>query len=272
MAVDILGMWSFSDPAGTELLFRKALKAAKGDDALILQTQIARTFGIRKQFEQARAVLQEVQPHLAHAGAEVNVRYWLELGRTLSSATHSKESQTDAVREQARAAYTKAFDLADKAGLGYLATDAMHMMGFVDSEPAKLLDWNIKTLAYMDASTDPQAKRWEGSLVSNVGYALHQNGRYEEALAHFQRALAVKEKAGKPEGIRIAYWYIAWTYRSLKRYQDALDIQLRLEREFDAAGSPDPYVYEELAALYKTVGDPAKAAHYEAKFEAARGK
>lgn len=272
MALDVLGMWNFSDPAGTELLFRKALKAAKGDDVLILQTQIARTFGIRKEFAQAQAILKEVEPQLATAGAEPNVRYWLELGRTLSSATHSKESQTDAVREQARAAFTKAFALADKAGLGYLATDAMHMMGFVDTEPAKLLEWNLKTLAYMDANKDPEAKKWEGSLVSNVGYALHENGRYEEALAHFKRALAVKEKQGKPAGIRIAHWYIGWTLRSLKRYDEALAIQLRLEKEWDEAKNPDPYVYEELAALYKEKGDAAKASHYQAKFDAAKSK
>jgi tetratricopeptide (TPR) repeat protein len=268
MALDIPGMWNFSDPAGTELLFRKALKAAKGDDALILQTQIARTYGLRKDFAKAQATLKEIEPQLAGAGVEPNVRYWLEWGRTLSSAVHSKESQTDEVRAQARAAYTKAFDLADKSGLGYLATDAMHMMGFVDTEPAKLLEWNLKTLAYMDASKDPEAKRWEGSLVSNVGYALHQNGRYEEALTHFKRALAVKEKQGKPEGIRIAHWYIGWTLRSLKRYDEALAIQLRLEKEWDEAGNPDMYVYEELAALYQATGEAAKAALYQDKFDA----
>jgi tetratricopeptide (TPR) repeat protein len=148
----------------------------------------------------------------------------------------------------------------------------MHMMGFVDTEPAKLLQWNLKTLAYMDASKDPQAKKWEGSLVSNAGYALHENGRYEEALAHFKRALAVKEKQGKPAGIRIAHWYIGWTLRSLKRYDEALAIQLRLEKEWDEAKTPDPYVYEELAALYKAKEDPAKVAHYQAKFDAAKGK
>jgi tetratricopeptide (TPR) repeat protein len=273
MAVDVLSLWNFSDAAGTEAKFREALNTAKGDDVLILQTQIARTHGIRKDFAQAQKILKEqVEPHLAKANTEVNVRYWLEFGRTLSSATHSKESQTDAVRAQARAAYTKAFDLADKAGLGYLAVDTMHMMGFVDTEPAKQLEWNLKTLAYMDASKDPQAKKWEASLVSNVGYALHENGRYEEALSHFQRALAVKEKTGKPEGIRIAYWYIAWTLRSLKRVDEALAIQLRLEKEGEADGKPDPYVFEELAALYKVKGDAANTARYQAKFEAASKK
>lgn len=268
MALDILGMWNFGDPAGTEQKFREALKTAKGDDVLILQTQIARTYGIRKDFAQAQKILKEVEPQLAKAGVEPNVRYWLEWGRTLFSATHPKESQTEDVRAQARGAFNKAFELADKAGLGYLATDALHMQGFVDNEPAKLLDWNIKTLAYMDASKDLQAKKWEGSLVSNVGYALHENGRYDEALAHFQRALKVREAQGKPGPIRVAHWYIAWTYRTMKRIDEAIAIQSRLEREWDADGKPDPYVYEELAALYKDKGDTERAAHYQAKFAA----
>ncbi len=269
MAADILDMWDFSDPAASEARFREELKLVKGDGALVLQTQIARSWGLRKDFAQAQAILKEIEPQLAKAGVEPNVRWWLEWGRTLSSATHSKESQTDAVREQARVAYTKAFEMADKAGLGYLATDTMHMMGFVDNEPAKLLDWNLKTLAYMDASKDPQAKKWEGSLVSNVGYALHENGRYEEALAHFQRALKVKEKAGKPEGIRIAHWYIAWTLRSLKRFDEAIATQLRLEKEWDADGKPDPYVYEELTELFKLTGKTELAGDYAEKFQAA---
>jgi tetratricopeptide (TPR) repeat protein len=176
---------------------------------------------------------------------------------------------TEAVRRQAGAAYMRAFELADKAGLGYLAVDAMHMMGYVDTEPQKLLDWNIKSLAYMDASPDPQAKKWEGSLVSNVGYALHENGRFDEALAHFERALKVNEKSGNAEKIRIAHWYIAWTLRSLKRNDEAIAIQSRLEQEWDAAGKPDPYVFEELAALYTATGNKEKAAHYAAKFKAA---
>ena len=39
-------------------------------------------------------------------------------------------------------------------------------------------------------------------------------------------------------------------------------MQLRLETEGDAAGEPDPYVFEELEALYQAKGDLERAAHY----------
>jgi hypothetical protein len=58
---------------------------------------------------------------------------------------------------------------------------------------------------------------------------------------------------------------VARTLRSLQRHDDALAIQLGLEREFDAAGQTDPYLFEELEALYRARGDANKAEHYKAR-------
>jgi hypothetical protein len=55
---------------------------------------------------------------------------------------------------------------------------------------------------------------------------------------------------------------VAWTLRAMGRTNEAIAIQLRLEREGDADGKPDPYVFEELALLYRSTGDETKAAHY----------
>ena len=50
--------------------------------------------------------------------------------------------------------------------------------------------------------------------------------------------------------------------RALKRDDEALAMQLALEQEGDAAGEPDPYVYEELELLHRARGDNDRAAHY----------
>ena len=42
----------------------------------------------------------------------------------------------------------------------------------------------------------------------------------------------------------------------------ALAIQLRLEKEFAADGRVDAHVLEEIAALYESLGDRAKARSY----------
>lgn len=35
------------------------------------------------------------------------------------------------------------------------------------------------------------AQKWEASVRNNIGYALHQLGRYEEALAEFNQAASI---------------------------------------------------------------------------------
>jgi tetratricopeptide (TPR) repeat protein len=261
--MDIASLWNHADPAGSETKFREALENATGDTALILQTQIAKTYGIRKQFDQARAILKTLD--LTGVGPAASVNYWLEWGRTFCSATHNPALQTDEARDQARAAFTRAFELAREAKLNFLAIDALHMMGIVDTAPEELLAWNLKTLAFMEASNDLGARTWEASLRNNVGYGLHQVGRLEEALEQFKLALTAREKKGDVRGVRIAHWMIAWTLRGLERFDEAIEIQLRLEREWDSDVQPDPYVYEELAALFEATGDHTRAEHYRVK-------
>ncbi len=123
------------------------------------------------------------------------------------------------------------------------------MLAFVDTDPADQLRWGQQALSVMESSAQPTAWQWEGLLRNNVCYALHQQGRYQEALDRFELALAFREPADDAEPSRVARWMVAWTLRALGRLDEALDLQLRLERECAAAGAPDPYVFEELEIL-----------------------
>jgi len=272
MAIDLRPLWDFSKPALSEERFRAALATAQGDDALVLKTQIARSWGLRREFERARQVLAEVEPALKTSGAEAQVRYWLELGRTYSSATPDDASQTDDVKRRARSAYDNALAIAKSAKLDSLAIDTLHMYAFVDRNPVEEIKWVDQGLAILQASTQPDAKDWEASLRNNRGYALQQLKRYDEALAEFKLSLAAREKQGRPRGIRIAHWMIANTYRLMGRLDEARDIQLRLEREWDADKEPDPYVFEELEAIFKAQGNAERAAHYAARLKASQPK
>jgi len=62
---------------------------------------------------------------------------------------------------------------------------------------------------------------------------------------------------------------IAWTLRALGQLNEALEIQLQLERECYEAGEPDPYVFEELELLYQAFNDSEKAEFYAARRRAA---
>jgi tetratricopeptide (TPR) repeat protein len=268
MAVDLSSLWDFSKPELSEQRFRAALASASGDDALVLHTQIARSYGLRRDFDKARQVLMAIEPQIASAGAEARVRYQLELGRTHASATHAAEQQTAESKALARSAYQQALDEARRAKLDGLAIDAIHMLAFVDTAPADQLKWGQQALAVVESSTQPDARRWEASIRNNIGYALHQLGRYDEALEQFRVAVLLREQGSNAQAARAAHWMVAWTLRAMGRGDEALPIQLRLEREADAAGTPDPHVFEELERLYRDRNDEPRADHYRQRREA----
>ena len=265
MAVDVGSMWDFGKPAESERRFREAMDGASDDDKLVLQTQVARSYGLRKDFARAREVLAQIEPKLRSASPQVQARYFLERGRTYASAAHPADLLTPESLGKARASFLRAYDIAAAAGLDELAIDALHMMPFVDAAPARQLEWDRKAIAYMERSRQPEAKRWEGALRNNLGHALRITGEYDAALEQFRLSRAAYERAGRTRNVRFADWMIARTYREQKRYAEALAIQLRLEREWDAAGEPDPEVFEELEQLYRALGDEASARRYAAR-------
>lgn len=262
LALDLQALWEFGNPALSEQRFQAALVGATGDTVLILQTQIARTYGLRKDFAQARQRLATLAGVIEQAGPEARARYALELGRAFASAKHDPQSLTSEVRDQARGYFQAALDTARSAQLDALAIDAIHMFAFLDTAPADQLKWGEAALAVVMQSSQNDARRWEPSVRNNIGYALHQLGRYDEALVQFEQALALRERAGDDAATRVARWMVGWTLRSLQRLDEALALQLRLEAECEAVAAPDPYVFEELEALYQAKGDAERAAHY----------
>ena len=268
--LDLDQAWDWRQPELSAQRFRALQQAASPDDHAVLQTQIARSFGLRRQFTEARAALAPLQAQLATLGAEPRVRYHLELGRSWISATHPAAERTPAARATAREAYLEALSLAVAAELDDLAVDALHMLAFVETDPLLALQWNEQALALATTSAQPAAQRWEASLRHNLGLDLHRLGRLDAALAMFQANLPASARLGKPERLRIAHWMVAWTLRSLGRFDEALVIQQRLARENAEAGTPDEHVYRELGLLHAALGNAEQASRDTARAEALR--
>jgi tetratricopeptide (TPR) repeat protein len=253
-AMDLSTLWNFNDPAASESALRDALaRAANRDDALTLETQIARTLSLRSRFAEAHALLDSLEPRLANAGAEPRVRFLLERGRTFRSSK---------APEKARPLFDEAAERAHASHLDALEVDALHMVALVETAAEAQLQWNRRALGVAAASADPVARNWDASLANNIGMTLHDEGRYEEALASFRSALAARERIGKPDGIRVARWMIAWTLRSLHRHDEALAILERLEAENDALNTPDGYVFEEIAENFAAQDRAVEARPY----------
>ena len=122
------------------------------------------------------------------------------------------------------------------------------------------------------ASAQPEARRWEATLRNNRGVALNELKRHAEALAELKTALQLTQAQGNAVDTRVAHWMVANTLRLMGRLDEAREIQLRLEREWAADNDPDPYVFEELEAIYRAQGNAERAAHYAAQLKATAHK
>ncbi len=251
-AMDIDAFWEYSNPAASEARFRAALAAASDDERLELLTQIARTHSLRREFAAAHALLDEVEKQLAQAGPAPRVRYLLERGRTFNSAG-----------DKARAAtlFREAWDLALAARLDGLAVDAAHMLAIVEP-PAAAAEWTRRGVELARRSADPKARALLPALLNNAAWNLYDAGRLDDALAAFREAEVAWRATGRQPQGRIATWSVARTLRALKRHDEALQLQLGLEREWADAQGVDAYVFEEIAENLEALGRTREATAY----------
>jgi tetratricopeptide (TPR) repeat protein len=207
---------------------------------------------LQRRFAAADRVLDAVQPTLAHLPARVRVRYLLERGRRDNSSGH---------RQRAYEWFEQALEASAGdalPGVDFYRVDAMHMLA-IAAPLAQQRAWNLKALAIADASSDPRTRGWRASLLNNVGWTMHERGDDAAALAYWQDALQAFEAKGDVNGIRIARWTVARGLRAVGRLDEAEATQRALADEFAAAGTPDGYVFEELAEIAVARGDVATA-------------
>ncbi len=262
LSSELLALWNFGDPAESERRFRALLLRveAEPEAAAIVTTQIARAQGLQRNFDEAHATLDAVAAQPAASGARVAVRLALERGRVVRSAGEPGAS---------RPHFASAFARAGQAGEDALAVDAAHMLAIVETDPALQATWNERALALADGSSDPLARRWRASLLNNMGWTCQGEGRFDEALALFERALVAREERGDAGSIRGARWCVARVLRSLGRVDEALAAQQVLNDAIVAAGAPaDGFVFEEIAECLVALGRAREAGPWFARAHA----
>jgi tetratricopeptide (TPR) repeat protein len=256
-ATDFDSLWNYSDPEATETKFREILPQIKESgnisEYLQLLTQIARTLGLRRKFEDSHKLLDEVEPQLNIASPKAKVRYLLERGRTFNSSGKIPE---------ARQLFLQAYDLAVASSEDNLAVDAAHMMGIVESGE-KSVEWNEKAMVLAEASSDSKANGWLGSLYNNLGWTYFEMKQYDKALNLFKKDAVWYTEKGRTENTNIACWSAAKTLRMMGKTEEALEEQLRLlELYRKGEADEDGYVYEELAECYLIKNNAAEASKY----------
>lgn len=231
-------LWDYNNPDKTEEKFRALLSQVQDNDVYQaeLLTQIARTQGLQRQFEEAHDTLDQVKAMLTDTMSRVKIRYLLERGRTFNSAGE---------KDKASPLFLKAWELGCDMGEDFHAIDAAHMIAIVEPLEAQL-PWNLKALDLAEKTSDLRAKKWIGSLNNNIGWTYFDQADYQAALDHFEKALAYQEAVGDEERIRIGRWCVAKGLRVLGRVEEALAIQQELFAIYKAIDEADGYVYEEL--------------------------
>jgi tetratricopeptide (TPR) repeat protein len=236
---DVDSLWDYADPSATELTLRKLLTQV-GETVprawrLELLTQLARTQSLQRKWGECHAILDDVEKEVTDDMPRVRVRLQLERGRAFNDVGRF---------DDAKGCFTEAWELAKANDLDGLAVDAAHMLGIMDP-PDDAIEWNHRALEYAQASADPAARRWVGTLKNNLGWVYHRLHRYDEALELFQELVDHFADAGQPSRERIARYSVAKTLRLMGDSARALEVQLDLIRQCEEANEPAGYSYEE---------------------------
>jgi len=217
-----------------------------------LLTQIARAEGLQRKFDEAHRTLDRVEDQVDEKPPIVRIRYLLERGRVFNSSGKP---------EHAKPLFVDAWEFAQAADEGGLAVDAAHMVAIV-VQGDESLKWNEIALEFAERSSSEAARQWLGSLYNNVGWTYHDQGEFEKALDHFQRALVWRRKRDDGVATRIAKWSVARAMRSLNRVEEALGKQQELLSDWESAGGVDGFVFEELAECLWALGRADEARNY----------
>lgn len=238
---DFNELWNFDDPATTAVKFRELLPLAESgadkDYHAQLLTQIARTEGLQRKFDEAHKILDVAEKLITPDMHLARVRYLLERGRTYNSSK---------VYDKARELFLNAYKLSDANNFDRYTIDAAHMMGIVEKGEGSL-KWNEIAMKHAEKSTDEKAKAWLGSLYNNTGWTYHDMGEYDKALDLFEKNVMWHTERKTKRGLIIAKWCVARTLRSLNRVQEAYDKQVSLQKEVEEKKmEQDGYIFEEL--------------------------
>lgn len=255
----------FDDPEAGERRFAALLPRARNelDGAFLTETltQLARARGLLGRFDEAEATLDDAEAALRPDDARGRVRIHLERGRVANTAGREGRGRTS---------FLAAWELARAAGEDALAVDAAHMLGIVEP-PDIAWEWNERAMELACTSPDPGAVRWIGSLANNMGWARHEAGDVDGAIALFEQSRDAFLADGRVDRARVARWSIARCLRSNGDVAEALDAQRALLADLDELGETDGYVHEEIAECLLTLGRPDDARPFFARAHAELG-
>jgi tetratricopeptide (TPR) repeat protein len=257
MATPFEKLWNYQDPGNTEQTFRELLNDidVEQDPSTYYQllTQIARCQSLQRHFDPAHHTLNKIEKVLEKQDHLVQIRYWLERGRTFNSSGEKADAML---------CFNKAAALAEENGQEYYYIDALHMLAIAD-EGKNAVQWNLKAMRAAEQARDERARNWLGSLYNNIAWNYFDSGDFDHAKITFQKCLEFNASNGFKRPQFVAKWSLARVERAMGNHDEALSQQLALAQE--ELGAQDGYVFEEIGEIYLAKGDAEAARPYFAK-------
>ena len=93
-------------------------------------------------------------------------------------------------------------------------------------------------------------------LISELGYSLSAQGKYEEAIEKFEYVLSLDEENKKD--LEFIYSQLAWCYRHLWKFEKALEYLNKAKEE----GRNDAWINVEMVLCYENLEEHEKALEY----------
>jgi tetratricopeptide (TPR) repeat protein len=250
-------LWDYGNPAETGKKFREILPLAEksGDKSYLIEllTQIARTEGLQRKFDEAHKILDKAMKMIKAEHIRPRIRYMLERGRTYNSSK---------VFDKARELFLGAYQQALKYKEDNYAIDAAHMMGIVDNG-GEAQKWNETAIRIAEETNNEHARGWLGSLYQNTGWTYHEMKEYEKAMEVFVKFAKWSSERNQNKRLGIARWFIGRTLRSLGRNEEALSKQIELKKWFEETKQDeDGYVNEEIGECLFALGRAGESKEY----------
>ena len=238
-------LWDYNKPAETRDRFL-AIRP-KTPHLPELLTQIARTYGLERNFETAHRTLDEADALIDETLPIARIRSLLERGRTFNSA--GKKAKACELFEAALA-------LSEAQRNDEFAADAAHMLGIASADSLK---WSLRALKIAENSADSSAKRWQGSLLNNIGWTSFSRAKYETAIDYFERCPAYYEMKNDANYALVARWAVAKSQRMMGQVDMALSAQREILAARTEAGLSAGYTHEEIGECLITLGKSAES-------------
>jgi len=228
--------WQFDDPVASAATFRGLAEAASEPfERALWQTQLARALGLAGRLDQGHSVLDSIGAN----SPELDAWSAIERGRL-----HRSAGQPDL----ARPFFETSCELALQNHLDALRVDALHVLALV-SPIDEQIALTKQAITESQASADPQARAWLGSLLNNLGVALGEKGEWQSALEVFEQGLEVQKANGDQERISIARFMVGKALRKLGKIDQARSHMQTLKHDIEAVGQTDEFINAELDLL-----------------------